>query len=142
VGKRALPALDISMLFRPWLEAILHPEDIVMGFGPPEGDDEVRSALEFAQARNALTFSLPGVQGSVKSSVQSNYAVEAFTQDPFIHQEMIEILYHVLWESVHVFLEHRELGHEVGEAGFLYPFLGQQNRRPTIWSLRSRPRSG
>ena len=49
VGKRALPALDISMLFRPWLETILHPEDIVMGFGPPEGDDEVRSALEFAQ---------------------------------------------------------------------------------------------
>ena len=42
VGKRALPALDLSMLFRPWLEAILHPEDIVMGFGPPEGDDEIR----------------------------------------------------------------------------------------------------
>jgi D-sedoheptulose 7-phosphate isomerase len=36
VGKRALPALDISLMFRPWLEAILHPEDIVMGFGPPE----------------------------------------------------------------------------------------------------------
>src|SRR5689334_24252218 len=31
VGKRALPALDISMLFGPWLSAILHPEDIVMG---------------------------------------------------------------------------------------------------------------
>jgi hypothetical protein len=26
VGKRALPALDISMLFRPWLESILHPK--------------------------------------------------------------------------------------------------------------------
>jgi D-sedoheptulose 7-phosphate isomerase len=117
VGKRALPALDISIQFRPWLEAILHPEDVVMGFGPPEGDSEVRSALEFAHARNALTFALPGTRGS--------YAVEAFTQDPFIHQEMIEILYHTLWESVHVFLEHRELGHEVGEAGFLYPFLGQ-----------------
>lgn len=35
VGKRALPALDISILFRPWLEAILRPEDIVMAFGPP-----------------------------------------------------------------------------------------------------------
>jgi D-sedoheptulose 7-phosphate isomerase len=128
VGKRALPALDISMLFRPWLEAILHPEDIVMGFGPSGGDEEVRSALEFAEARNALTFALPGVQGSVKSSVQSNYAVEVFSQDPFIHQEMMEILYHVLWESVHVFLEHRELGHEVGEAGFLYPFLGQETQ--------------
>ena len=121
VGKRALPALDISMLFRPWLETILHPEDIVMGFGPPEGDDEVRSALKFAQARNALTFALPGAEGS--------YAVEAFTQDPFIHQEMIEILYHTLWETVHVFLEHRELGYEVGESGFLYPFLGQEKQK-------------
>jgi len=125
VGKRALPALDISMLFRPWLEAILHPEDIVMGFGPPGGDDEIQSALEFAQARNALTFSLPGMPGNAKHRGPSNYAVETFTGDPFVHQEMIEILYHVLWESVHVFLEHRELGHEVGEAGFLYPFLGQ-----------------
>src|SRR3984957_16998502 len=41
VGKRALPALDLSILFRPWMEAILRPEDIVMGFGPPEGDPEV-----------------------------------------------------------------------------------------------------
>jgi D-sedoheptulose 7-phosphate isomerase len=122
VGKRALPALDISMLFRPWLEAILHPEDIVMGFGPPEGDDEIRSALDFADRKNALTFALPGVAGS--------YAVEAFTDDPFIHQEMIEILYHTLWESVHVFLEHRELGLDVGAAGFLYPFLGQEKQAP------------
>ena len=121
VGKRALPALDLSILFRPWLEAILHPEDIVMGFGPPEGDHEIRSALKFAHARNALTFALPGVEGS--------YAVEAFTPDPFIHQEMIEILYHTLWESVHVFLEHRELGHDVGDAGFLYPFLGQEKQQ-------------
>ena len=117
VGKRALPALDISMLFRPWLEAILHEEDIVMGFGPPEGDEEVQSAIEFAQSRNSLTFALPGNDGF--------YAVETVAPDVFIHQEMIEILYHTLWESVHVFLEHRELGHEVGAAGFLYPFLGQ-----------------
>jgi D-sedoheptulose 7-phosphate isomerase len=121
VGKRALPALDLSMLFRPWLEALLHPEDIVMGFGPPQGDDEIRSALGFAHARNALTFALSGVEGS--------YAVEGFTPDPFIHQEIIEILYHTLWESVHVFLEHRELGHDVGDAGFLYPFLGQEKQQ-------------
>jgi D-sedoheptulose 7-phosphate isomerase len=120
VGKRALPALDLSIMFRPWLEAILHPEDIVMGFGPPQGDDKVRSALEFAHARDALTFALPGVDGS--------YVVEAFTQDPFIHQEMIEIFYHTLWESVHVFLEHSELGHDVGAAGFLYPFLGREKQ--------------
>jgi len=123
VGKRALPALDLSISSRPWIEAILLPEDIVMGFGPPRGDDEVRSALEFAHARHALTFALPGVDGS--------YAVEAFTRDPFIHQEMIEILYHTLWESVHVFFEHRELGHDVGESAFLYPFLGKEKQETT-----------
>ena len=46
VGKRALPALDLSILFRPWIEAILQPDDIVMGFGPPEGDAEVWATLQ------------------------------------------------------------------------------------------------
>jgi D-sedoheptulose 7-phosphate isomerase len=128
VGKRALPALDISMMFQPWLETILRPGDVVMGFGPPEGDDEIRSALRFAELHKALTFSLPGVESNSEGSFQDNYAVETLTCDPFIHQEMIEILYHTLWESVHVFLEHHELGHEVGEAGFLYPFLGQEKQ--------------
>src|SRR6202045_4284231 len=116
VGKRALPALDLSVLFRPWLEAILRPEDIVMGFGPPEGDPEVWATLQAAHRHDAMTFGLPGVEGS--------YAVDAATQDPFMHQETIEILYHTLWETVHVFFEHRELGYEVGDSGFLYPFLG------------------
>src|ERR1700721_3495826 len=41
VGKRALPALDLSALIRPWMDSILRPEDIVMGFGRPEGAREV-----------------------------------------------------------------------------------------------------
>src|ERR1700758_740822 len=47
----------------------------------------------------------------------------------FVHQELTEILYHTLWETVHVFFEHRELGHDVGDAGFLYPFLGQEKQQ-------------
>lgn len=43
VGKRALPAVDLSLLFGPWLDATLRPEDIVIGFGPPEGDPEVQN---------------------------------------------------------------------------------------------------
>jgi D-sedoheptulose 7-phosphate isomerase len=119
VGKRALPALDLSIAFRPWLEAIAFPEDIVMGFGPPDGDPEVWEALQVV-ANGAMTFALPGIEGS--------YFFEAATGDPFMHQEMVEILYHTLWETVHVFLEHRELGHDVGAAGFLYPFLGQEKQ--------------
>jgi len=120
VGKRALPALDLSLLFRPWLEAILRPDDIVMGFGPPEGDELVWATLQEARAHNAMTLALPGGEGS--------YALQTATNDPFLHQEMIEILYHTLWETVHVFLEHRTLGHDVGESAFLYPFLGRQEQ--------------
>lgn len=122
VGKRALPALDLSPMFRPWLEAILRPEDIVMGFGPPEGDLDVTTALRVAHLRGAMTFALPGTSGSC--------AVPAVTSDPFVHQELIEILYHTLWETVHVFFEHHELGYEVGQAGFLYPFLGAKREEP------------
>ena len=60
VGKRALPALDLSMALQPWLRAILRPEDIVMGFGPPEGDPEVVAALAWARSRKAMTFALAG----------------------------------------------------------------------------------
>jgi len=120
VGKRALPALDLSIAFQPWLNTILRPEDMVMAFGPPEGDPEVLAALATARSRKAMTFALPGADGT--------YALEPVTQDPFIHQEMIEIFYHTLWETVHVFFEHRELGQDVGQSAFLYPFLGQQKQ--------------
>ncbi len=46
--------------------------------------------------------------------------------DPFVRQELVETAYHVLWELVHVFLDHRERSvHDVGGASFLYPFLGE-----------------
>jgi D-sedoheptulose 7-phosphate isomerase len=120
VGKRALPALDLSALKQPWLEAVLQADDIVMGFGPPEGDEEVWAALDFARSRGAMTFALPG-EGAT-------YSLQTTIEDPFIHQELVEIFYHTLWETVHVFLEHRELGQDVGQAEFLYPFLGQKRQ--------------
>src|ERR1700685_4157074 len=122
VGKRALPALDLSILFRPWLEAIARSDDIRMGFGPREGDPEVWAALDAARARGAMTFAFPGLDGS--------YTIPPASADPFIQQELVEVLYHTLWETVHVFFEHRELGHDVGAAEFLYPFLGRE-KQPT-----------
>jgi D-sedoheptulose 7-phosphate isomerase len=120
VGKRALPALDLSPLMQPWLDAIVRAEDIVMGFGPPEGDSEVWAALQSAQKHGAMTFALPGPSGT--------YALKVATPDPFMHQEMVEILCHTLWETVHVFFEHRELGQDIGQTEFLYPFLGKQKQ--------------
>lgn len=126
VGKRALPAMDLSPLFGPWLKAILRPDDMVMGFGPPEGDKDVRAALDYASAHGAMTFALPGESGSYGEG--ASYGCAAVTPDSFVNQEMIEILYHTLWETVHVFFEHRALGQETGDAAFLYPFLGQQRQ--------------
>ena len=117
VGKRALPAMDLSLHYGPWLDAICRPEDMVMGFGPPGGEPDVHAALARARRRGAMTFALPGDAG--------DYAVQ-IDAPAFVHQELIEILYHTLWETVHVFFEHRELGLDTGPAGFLYPFLGSE----------------
>ena len=54
--------------------------------------------------------------------------------DPFVRQELAETLYHVLWELVHVFFEHRGLlegraagtAHDAGASAFLYPFLAER----------------
>ena len=52
--------------------------------------------------------------------------LEPAEKDPFIRQELVETAYHVLWELVHVFLDHSERSvHDTGAASFLYPFLGE-----------------
>jgi D-sedoheptulose 7-phosphate isomerase len=117
VGKRALPALDLGPDFERRLPVLLRPEDIVMGFAFPEADESVERRLQVARERGALTFALTGEAGE--------YSFAPPDVDPFVVQEVFEVLYHVLWETVHVYFEHREQGHDVGNSSFLYPFLGK-----------------
>jgi D-sedoheptulose 7-phosphate isomerase len=117
VGKRALPALDLGPDFERRLPVLLQPEDMVMGFAFPEADEAVEQALRTARERGTLTFSLTGKAGE--------YSFAPPDGDPFVVQEVFEVLYHVLWETVHVYFEHREQGHDVGNSSFLYPFLGK-----------------
>ena len=66
--------------------------------------------------------------------------------DPDIRQELVETLYHVLWELVHVFFDHRGLlqgrdarrVHDTGASSFLYPFLGEQEHQlePVVDDVR------
>jgi len=64
----------------------------------------------------------------------ADWSFEPPSSDPFVRQELAETLYHVLWELVHVFFEHRgllggrtaERTHDTGASRFLYPFLGEQ----------------
>ena len=115
VGKRALPAVDLSARYCQWLSALVRHDDIVMGFDPTGWDPDLNRAIAAANTRGAHTFGL--------CSPAARYAIGPIDDDPFIHQEIVEVLYHVLWETVHVFLEHTPIGHDAGAAGFLYPFL-------------------
>jgi D-sedoheptulose 7-phosphate isomerase len=117
VGKRALPALDLGPDFERRLPVLLRLEDMVMGFACPEADESVERALSAARGQGALTFALMGEAGE--------YSFAPPDGDPFVIQEVFELLYHVLWETVHVYFEHREQGHDVGDSSFLYPFLGK-----------------
>jgi D-sedoheptulose 7-phosphate isomerase len=46
------------------------------------------------------------------------------TRDAFVAQELCETLYHVVWELVHVFIEHLGTAStEAAATAFLYPFL-------------------
>ena len=80
-------------------------------------DEAVGRALRVSQRRGALTFALAGDVG--------DYPFVLPDADPFVCQEVFEVLYHMLWETVHVYFEHREQGHDVGASSFLYPFLGK-----------------
>jgi D-sedoheptulose 7-phosphate isomerase len=117
VGKRALPALDLGPEFERRLPVVLQPEDMVMGFAFPDAGEAIERAVQAAREREALTFSLTGEVGE--------YSFASPDGDPFVVQEVFEVLYHVLWETVHVYFEHREQGHDVGNSSFLYPFLGK-----------------
>jgi D-sedoheptulose 7-phosphate isomerase len=122
VGKRALAALDVSAAPQAWLDALAGPDDIAIAFGPPEGDPEMLAALSRARRKGALTLALPGHQSDAE------FAFGAPCDDPHLHQELFEVLGHTLYESVHVFFEHREHGHDVGASAFLYPYLGSEKQ--------------
>ncbi len=116
VGKPALPASDLSPFFENALPVMVTARDVAIGFGPPEGDAVVATALARARARGAYTLALPG-KGA-------DFGFAPPSSDDHVHQEIAEIVGHMLYESVHVFLEHRALDHDVGASSFLYPFLG------------------
>lgn len=146
VGKRALPALalvnDISSLgsaledpkdvFARRLEILGRAEDIAMGIvhgAHDPGGEAVAAAMKQAAAVGMLTVWL----GSGEPDAGAEHSFGIASHDPFMVQETQETLYHVVWELVHVFFEHKGLlddrtersTHETGRSSFLYPFLAE-----------------
>jgi D-sedoheptulose 7-phosphate isomerase len=129
VGKRALPALGLSGDSAPLaaeLELTAEPDDIAIAFGERQDGPELAAALQAARRRGCLTVAF--------APLGAEWELEPPSDDPFVRQELVETAYHVLWELVHVFFEHRGLlqgrteqrGHDVGASSFLYPFLGER----------------
>ena len=135
VGKRALPAIALTAEGGPissQAASLLEPDDIAIGFGVGEpGDAEVREALLAARAAGSMTIAFPArVAGG---SDPAEWSFPPPGEDRFIAQEVVETSYHLLWELVHVFFDHRGLlegreqrrTHDAGASSFLYPFLAE-----------------
>ena len=134
VGKRALPALALTAEGGPvdvQLEPLAKAEDIVIAFGA-ERDQTTRHALRSARERGLLTIAFAShAEGEPEIAA---WAFQLPGEQESVDQELVETLYHVLWELVHVFFEHRGLlagrterrVHDSGASSFLYPFLGEQ----------------
>jgi D-sedoheptulose 7-phosphate isomerase len=126
VGKRALPALGLAAEGGPLSEQValvVEPDDIAIAFGE---EGPVASAVAVARERGCVTMAF--------APVGAEWELVPGVDDPSIAQELVETLYHVLWELVHVFFEHRGLlegrserrSHDTGASSFLYPFLAEQ----------------
>ena len=126
VGKRALPAIGLAGeggSLPGQAELVCEPDDLAMAFG---AHPETVEALRVATERGCLTIGF--------APVGAEWTFEPPSEDQFVRQELVETLYHVLWELVHVFFEHRGLlrgrqarsVHDSGASSFLYPFLGEQ----------------
>ena len=125
VGKRALPAIGLAAeggALDLQVELVAEPGDMVIAFG---ADRAVRAGLGCAAERGCLTIGFG-------AGAEWDFAPPG--DDPFVRQELVETLYHVLWELVHVFFDHRGLlegrdqrrVHDTGASSFLYPFLAER----------------
>ena len=146
VGKRALPALaiagDTADLGRD-LRLLANQEDIVIAFSdgeqrPNAEQQALVEAVSLARKRGCLTIAF------TPSGADWEFAVP--DADAYLRQEIVETLYHVLWELVHVFFDHRGLlegrdarpVHDPGASSFLYPFLAERDRElePVVEDVR------
>ena len=109
VGKRALPALPLPDITggaaRRALTTLGRDGDLLMVLSAATLNASAREVLATARASGILTIVLTGAGLGSNATADHEFAVPS--SDPCIVQETHEMLYHVLWELVHVFFEHR-----------------------------------
>jgi D-sedoheptulose 7-phosphate isomerase len=141
VGKRALPAIGLTGgggATAQEVDLLAQAHDIVIAFDVERDGGDGARAIELARTRGCLTVAF-GTAGAEHELVPP-------AASPEVSQELVETLYHVLWELVHVFFDHRGLlaerdsrpVHDAGASRFLYPFLGEQETQldPVVEDVR------
>jgi D-sedoheptulose 7-phosphate isomerase len=128
VGKRALPALALlgeGERLADEVALIAREQDVVLVFGERDDAPVLAAALERARERGSLTVAF--------APLGADWVIDPPSPDPYVRQELVETVYHIVWELSHVFFEHRGLlagrterrGHDAGASSFLYPFLSE-----------------
>ncbi len=131
VGKRALPALGLAGEggdLAAQVGLLARGDDIAIAFGAE--DPAVAVAVRVARERGCLTLAFGQRSGAEHEFLPPS-------EDPSVRQELVETLYHVLWELVHVFFDHSGLlggrtareHHDAGASAFLYPFLDERENQ-------------
>jgi D-sedoheptulose 7-phosphate isomerase len=127
VGKRALPAValtsDVASLtgtgrgaslddmFARTLATLGRERDIALGITRDGNGEAILRGLARARQLGMLTLGLGGGDGGRLASLRAaEFLFIVSSTDPLVIQEVHETLYHVLWELVHVFFEHRVTG--------------------------------
>jgi len=142
VGKRALPARSLTRAGGDLISQLAlsaRADDIVIAFAAEDADAaETARAIALARRRGCLTIAF--------SQVGAEWEFEPPGDDASVRQELVETLYHVLWELVHVFFDHRGLlagrdardVHDAGASSFLYPFLAEREHElePLVENVR------
>jgi D-sedoheptulose 7-phosphate isomerase len=123
-GCRALPALSLTTdaatvtgillggdrdsVFAHQLAVLGGAGDIALAFADLPASAAVSRGLEAAREKGMLTIAL--LDGPDDGSVVADHVFEVDEPHPLVAQELHLATYHILWELVHIILNHRGIG--------------------------------
>ncbi|WP_053960299.1 SIS domain-containing protein [Sulfobacillus thermosulfidooxidans] len=119
VGNKALPGISLSnnnalltspdsdMKYAYGLKRLAKSQDIALGFSTDGQTRSILQGLAQAKAMGMLTLGLSGAPGFKESSADFIFTVNS--PDPLLIQETHELVCHVFYELVHVFLDQEVL---------------------------------
>jgi D-sedoheptulose 7-phosphate isomerase len=125
VGKRALPALaltnDIASvlglmqtagldeIYAQQLRLLGTRDDMALGLTVDGDDASVMRGLQTAGQMGMMAIGMCGAGSTMALAPGIDHCFAVPSSDPHVVQEVQETTYHILWETVHVFFEHKGL---------------------------------